>query len=425
MTQRDRWGTALGLFVALGVGCSPPSHHPDAGPVDSGPPDAGIPDAGWPLPLSDFGTQYIDAWCSYAARCIVGDVFDTPTCVAEQGALANGYNGTGTMIGLIDAGSVTYDPIRARGCVDDLTNMDCSATFERITDIPSCAAALIGQVPDSLRCTADVACVPTDICFFSGAFDSEQLCGGFCGRKMNRCDTDADCATGQICNAQNVCEIPPNPPGGLGFACGTEDSCQPGLGCFLESADGGTLVCDTYTPLTPGGPVACDIDQRCPSQAGVALLCMQGGCYPPPPPVAEGKACSLSLANCQSGLACVPNDTEQTGVCVTPRQRGDSCSNVFECGGPISASWCDEGQGTCVARPAAGSACTPSPTSLCDITTSWCDTSRAPATCAAYLSPGSACTVDGQCGPPWSGNTCSTVDGGTACVAPPQPSCGP
>ncbi|MCB9593214.1 MAG: hypothetical protein H6719_10820 [Sandaracinaceae bacterium] len=195
-------------------------------------------------------------------------------------------------------------------------------------------------------CAEDQPCPEGGVCLESmagatcyGGCDFDAADGDFCPRDgygcadmlgvcLPGCDTDAECATGLVCDTtggfygEGACA---NPDAHLGDACTDETECPPGTTCFSERFTGipggacGSFGCDPTTG--DGCPdngtcvstgrrggiclLACEADTDCTRDGQSCTDSPNGGyCGPSFVPANLGQVCSAGRGSCTGG-ACL------------------------------------------------------------------------------------------------------------------------
>jgi len=141
-------------------------------------PDARPPDAGSALTGSQFVGQYDVVYCNAAFACAAsfpGSAFeftvDFGTSTSQCVQLAQQYDVPATIDADIASGLIDFDPTLGTACLAGL-GYDCATLWQQgLTNQATCAAAMIGKVPDGGACHVDWDCAWTSGC---NAFDQCQ-----------------------------------------------------------------------------------------------------------------------------------------------------------------------------------------------------------------------------------------------------------
>lgn len=150
-----------------------------------------------------------------------------------------------------------------------------------------------GSCPDGMTCVEDEASACPE-----GAYCILPPSAGEC---RPECDTDEDCADGEVCEgASGAC-----PPGAYCILAPTHGACVPD-----EGGDGGCpdgAYCVLPPPPDPG-PTFCDPDGSCPEgmlcDEYEASDCPEGAYCVMPPGPGECRPMCLSQADCEEGQVC-------------------------------------------------------------------------------------------------------------------------
>ena len=237
----------------------------------------------------------------------------------------------------ITKGSVIFDNLVAKQCLDDFAKSECG-----VVSLPSCDLVFVGTIPNGGACTDTQECAGDAHC----QLDS---CPGTCQANPTMgqsCLDSARCGADLACNADNVCDLPL----ANGEPCQTGDNCASG---YCRSVDG-VRTCDDlteYFSLARDAPCdglfTCQKGLYCPITLGEAPVCT---------PVANlGQACtSLPYDTaCVDGAYCATTsgDASGAGTCVAQTALGGTCTQAREC----MTGVCDGG--TCQPRSALGGPC--------------------------------------------------------------------
>ena len=220
--------------------------------------------------------------------------------------------------------------------------------------------------PGDCGCTSDADCSRA----------GEVCLDGTCQRPP--CGSDADCATGLVCDrGTGDCVVPPCVSDGdcpSGRVCregtcrlpsGQCSVCQP---CSRIEECGGTGIC---SPVRPGGQavcvVACGPNNECPGDSQ-CFATLGGASYCLNPDAASGQICPPTYVcgdgNPCAGVTCPPGQVcdSRTGRC-TGADHGDGC-DVCEpcesdaaCNGGVCARFSASGPGYCTQVCGADGAC--------------------------------------------------------------------
>lgn len=144
-------------------------------------------------------------------------------------------------------------------------------------------------------------------------------------RRKNKCNVDADCHNGQVCQSHHCVTPPPPPPAG----CQSNNDCKSGQVC-VNGACG-----------------ACTIDSQC----NAGDVCQAGKCVVAPPPpsgcqsntdCSNGQVCvNGSCGACTADNQCSNGEVCKNGACTTPPPPPNGgCSNSDDC---QNGGLCDNG----------------------------------------------------------------------------------
>lgn len=359
---------------------------PDAGvAADGGAGDAGeAGDAGTaagPLALGEFEAAWTTAFCDGFVRCGEGSEAYCRTWVSRGGGDVERFDSYLRAAAAALAGQATYDPAKARACVESVGARPCGEW----RPFDACIAAFTGKIGKGESCASLYACERGLVC---RAGDGDA-CSATCETPFDSCIDDRDCGPGDECGVGSRTCGSRRAPGGEGEACGSADRCAPGLGCFEES---GAWKCRAFG----AEGTACDRNKlcgeglRCSGTADFYFRCVR--------PIAEGDSCAALREGCATGLACLA-ESATVATCRRPKDVGEACTRSTECGvGPSDTRelHCDRSTGKCARLPASG-ACA---NAHCDPLVAYCDLLAADPTCAAYKAVGASCLLEDECGPP-------------------------
>jgi hypothetical protein len=418
---------ALGAAACSGKNDPPPTPTPDAGTpgdVDAGPDehDAGSPcdggvydaDAGTcvvepeviPTAQEEFEQKFLETWCAYLDRCDL-DVRSLDTCVAAQKARGHAFNSVPMNMELLADGKTTYNGKQATLCLDAIPKVACNTPVKSQVSLPECQRVFTGQGLDSSTCVTDGQCGEGLFCLQVKS-GSTPVCAGSCRPRGLRCEVRTDCAEGQTCTESQFCVKAPVDPGELNEPCGTDDLCSQKtrtLACVED--DGGVRTCQQ----APRQGSRCDVHRQCAE----GYVCRDSGESGQAVPTcfkravaAVGEACDIyTPASCSPGLVCVLNTNGAN--CQAPKKLGESCTDLYDCGGVYSTLMCDSATSKCVQRPHEGACPKQGDASLpmgCDVLSSFCDQDHGQV-CAAFRAEGDACAADLECGPYWLSPRCT------------------
>ncbi|HJL14102.1 MAG TPA: hypothetical protein RMH99_00530 [Sandaracinaceae bacterium LLY-WYZ-13_1] len=365
----------------------------DAGPVADAAPDASDPPDGGPTgpTLADFREGYRQAACELLVECEskLGPLglLTERVCHPAEGMVFDGLNDS------VAGGTVTYDPVAARTCLDDFGALGCADLFSLESPFDMlCRDVFTPTVAAGDPCARDEECV-------DGRCVVEATCPGTCVALAEAgmgCDDDDECAEGLAC-VGGSCEA----RRGEGGSCaGDDDDCMAGLYC--EAGTCATRPTEGDPCERPVGVSECADALVCTGPEG-SRTCATGA--------ADGASCDADTP-CAPGLRC--NDGSNT--CIRIVAAGGACSASRQC--PFYF-WCDGG--TCVPLPTAGESCSLAPSCVqgqCESGTCerradgetcrgsfvapfgdcdaglYCDSG----TCTATSSDGASCTDDDECG---------------------------
>jgi hypothetical protein len=294
-----------------------------------------------------------------------GVLFESPAvCVEHVHRFA--YDDVDDLIGFVRAGSIRFDGVAARTCLDQVAAR-CASTNSQVNQL--CRRAFVGTVAIGGGCWRNQQCVEGAWCDHGSA--GAQACPGACRAQLaagamcvtaRQClgwgEGNATCVSGRCATARE------GSPAAEGQPCGevpgadmsvTRTACATGLACRSS-------VC--RRPLAVGAPC----DQRmdvCPP--GTACVVRPGTTAPTCAAAADivrnapGLACNparnaFPLCNPTARLTC--NAATMTCEALGNGALGARCPP----GGELNAATCDPGlrcdamSSTCVARLAVGAA---------------------------------------------------------------------
>ena len=360
-------------------------------------------DSGNPIDLSDpsaFCDAYSKATANHQLACLGGSltVGGQPLCLVAPNTE-------------VSSGSVSYDPVAASACLDELPVLPCWQT-----DGSDCSKVFTGTIPEGGACFPAFGlteCVPGTRCV------ADVQCPGVCtgyAQLGDACDMNSDsstfCGAGLYCapgsNPQCVAAPVPTTPA-LGTPCGWYYDCQDGyvqLACEGPNGpvyDPGTTD-GTCQPPRDDGPCLNPSDCRSYVCAGGSTAPMTAGvCVPPK---VTGDACTPGLEECGPGTYC-----GSASACVLLPTVGQSCAASAGEGKGCLDVPCDPVSLTCVPLGNLGELGGPCVTVACDIDLT-CDSTK---TCVPSCFRGNACGAPGQvcCAGTGSAGLCNS---GLACV---------
>ncbi len=270
----------------------------------------------------------------------------------------------------IARGTVVFDPVQARACINALEANPCTLSNNGTAAL-ACQDVFEGTQPAGGACSINEECGVEQFCALTTA------CPGTCQARRTSgqdCSDERHCTAGLTCSADGMCVAPPGIGAGctelgacpLGMLCnggqcrpheevlvGTEGGscslmagplCLPGLSCVVDmvGAGGATFVCRAAVAAGAacrlGVPAQCPVGQAC-AETDAMRLDFDGVCAPVPS--AEGDACDLS--GCAEGLRCTDE------VCVRIRDNGEACETMEQCASSVCMG------GVCVAPMLCGS----------------------------------------------------------------------
>ncbi len=307
ISTRARLGMRVAALFVCTVGCSKTS------PGD--PSDLSDPSA--------FCDAYLKAELNHQVVCSGGSSAAVTTAITAQSC--------GSVESEVSSGSVSYDPVAASACLDELPVLPCwqsdAADYSKVFTgtIPeggTCFPAILGLeecVPET-RCVTNVQCpgVCTGYAQLGEACSMDDTSSTFCANGLT-------CAPGSEpeCVAAAVAAAVPTPA--LGTPCSWYFECQ---GLDVQ------LTCEG-----PNGPI------YDPSSGTAAGTCQ--------PPRDDGPC--LDPADCRSGLCVGGNEaTAMAGVCMPPKVAGDACTPGLQGCGP--GTYCGSAS-VCVVVPSVGQSC--------------------------------------------------------------------
>jgi hypothetical protein len=375
-------GAALGIrvvaLVAWTVGCSKANPNDSGNPIDLSDPGA-------------FCDAYSKAMAIHQLACLGGTltVGGQPLCLVAPNTE-------------VSSGSVSYDPVAASACLDELPVLpcwqndgsDCSKVFTgTIPEGGACFPAFgIEECVSGTRCVVSVQCpgVCTGYAQLGETCDMDDTSSTFCGAGLT-------CAPGS--NPQ--CVAAPVPTPGLGTPCSWFYDCQMSnvtLACEGPNGPINTSTPDgTCQPPRDDGPCLSPSDCR-------SYVCVGGNCMPPK---VTGDACTPGMRECGPGTYC-----GSASACALLPTVGQSCAGSAAEGPGCLDVPCDPVSLTCVPFGKLGDSCQTVPCSIelsCDSTSLTCVPSCIRG--SACGAPGQVC-CDGQTGPGPTG----LCNSGSACV---------
>lgn len=350
-----------------------------------------------PSDLSDpsaFCDAYSKAMANHQLTCLGGTLTDSlaPLCLF----------GPNTEV---SSGSVSYDPVAASACLDELPTLpcwqydgsDCSKVFTgTIQEGGACFPAFgITECVPGTRCVANVRC--------------PGVCTGY-AQLGEPCDMNSDsstfCGAGLSCSSQCVA-VPVAPTPAIGTPCTWYYDCQDGnvaLACEGPNGpvDNPGSTDGTCQPPRDDGPCFSSADCRSSVCAGGSAAPMTAGvCIPPK---VTGDACTPGLRECGPGTYC-----GSASACVLLPTVGQSCAASLAEGKGCLDVLCDPVSLTCVPFGKLGDPCQ---IFTCGIEFA-CDPTSL--TCVPGCLRGSACGASGQacCA---AGSKAGLCNSGLACV---------
>ncbi len=291
--------------------------------------------------VTDMEEPLINAMCSKIEECVPSlEVFFTPwTC--EDFARMNVSASLAASQRRVDNGELTFDPAKARACIDELNALACSDLYldgGPFGPAEACREALTGNKAAGESCSDDAECAPSLYC------DRSMACPGTCAEPI---------AAGGSCRDEQRCAD--------GQRCFVPDGSTDGMGTCMTPADEGE-ACDTEMGPPCARSLRCQTDGD--STAGTC-----GREFSASTDAAMGEACGVigrGLTLCADGLVCAIS-TGFMGTCqadglgegeACPFAIPDPCGDGLYCdgampGGPTGMST----MGTCKKMPAAGEPC--------------------------------------------------------------------
>jgi hypothetical protein len=299
------------------------------------------------LAPEDLGEAMADAFCTRLVRC--GLVASTAACEA----LLDVDNEE--LLAAIEAGTIDYDGVAARECLDAFAAASCDQSSESVrVEPPACAEAIRGTVADGGVCHASAECISQD-CTVPDC--GMACCAGTCATTTPDAAIGGSCATascvdGAYCDAAMVCRalLAAN------ATCTGNDECGYGLYCEQTGPSGVCRDAPNRGDACPTGDCA-DLGDRC-DQATMICVALS----------AAGGPCGTSGGGCQFGLVC----DAATMSCASPPAIGQPCQ--FQC---ADGAYCDAG--TCAAVKPDGQMCVGDDECVSD----YCDPFATPSVCAA------------------------------------------
>jgi len=272
------------------------------------------------LGIADFPDAFLDARCSYEARC--GLFQSADACrTFEQARTVDSPNPEAAQ----KAGKLHFDAAAAQACLDVYKQASCDATLQAADTFAVCSKITIGTVAQGGACGFNGECESNN-CQHASCPDA--CCTGTCQPAVAQPDVGQPCTLicidGAFCGVDSICHA--NLPEGA--ACTASDVCGYGLYCAGDTAS----TSGACRPLPHTGE-ACE--EGCALLADVCVA----GCTP----------VGFAGASCTS-YSCAPGFTCVGAQCVALPALGEPCQG--ECAGE---AWCNAN--TCVARLANGSPC--------------------------------------------------------------------
>ncbi|MDP1828037.1 MAG: hypothetical protein Q8L48_32480 [Archangium sp.] len=257
----------------------------------------------------------------------------------------------------LDAGSVLYDGLQAKQCLDDLATI-CGVRA-------ACEGVFTGTVTVGGACHTSRECAGETWC------DRSLSCPGTCAAKAG---------AGTVVRAAEICGT-----SGLDFLADGSVSCQdlepPGGPCDENSDCQASLVCRQGSC----GTAALTGEACTGSECAHGLRCDQGTCRSW---AKRGEPCVSNLSSagghCQLGLSC------RGGICADALAYGEPCGvNPNDCGAGLRCDLTDA-MPVCLRRGTEGAACS----SFFDCDPGFaCPRGR----CTAELGAGGACASSREC----------------------------
>jgi hypothetical protein len=222
-----RVGAVIGVF-ALVSGCS------------------GGGGSGRSLPLEQFGTKFIAAYCHKLLSCcssaqlaaINPTIVDQASC--EASLVPSPQSDLALAPGLVDAGVVTYHADTAQGCLNELAAFPCGGAGQ--SALSQCGRVFQGTLTAGSPCGVSLECA-SDYC--TNAPSGGIACAAPVG--LGESCEFAPCSSGLSCVS--------SPSSGQPRTCG-----QPfpdGSGCMYDAdCAGGACVMDASTGLATCGPLS-------------------------------------------------------------------------------------------------------------------------------------------------------------------------
>jgi hypothetical protein len=291
-----------------------------------------------------FQPTALAAICRLAVLC--GDYPTQATCESSEQTQPHLYD---TLATDIQSGTVAYDGVKARTCIDSLNTISSCMGGLGSVEVQfsaTCTGIFTGKVPAGGTCYFSDECAGGAACDHTatngiGCYTFTQCCAGNCSATPSSIPLGGDCSSAANCAAGTICSTSLTPatcvavPATVGASCATGQLCASPLYCSSTA-----MTCQEL-PLT-GEPCA-----------------------------HSGSLASYGVISCQS-----PFDTcdATTDICVRMIAVGAVCDPTNDhC---VRYAFCDPTTSACVTRPAVGQPCDPnSPACLggsCDPTTSQC-----------------------------------------------------
>ncbi|HET9063548.1 MAG TPA: dockerin type I domain-containing protein [Candidatus Binatia bacterium] len=193
----------------------------------------------------------------------------------------------------------------------------------------------IGACPE---CDSDDDCAAGEVC---------NLSTGFCIDPNGGCDDDSDCGGGQVCNlATGTCIDPDGPCEDDSDCCGCQ-VCNPETGLCQDPTDECAVDADCDDGLFCTGAETCDLLRGCKAGAVVCndgVACTVDGCDE------ETDSCSNTASDvaCDDGIFC-------NGAETCDAENGCVAGTAVDCGGGsedfCAVGACDESTKGCVLEP--------------------------------------------------------------------------
>lgn len=290
-----------------------------------------------PLAVDDYPAAAREALCHRLVRC--GEIESLEICRATNLGVTLAF--TASERAAFDAGTIVYNALTARDCVDDLADQSCDTTSDSFRNGPgACDAIVAGTLGDGERCAFDLECRSRD-CVVPAC--GEACCTGHCvgdARVLPGANEPCPgfaCAPGAVCDRSTRTCVALQP---AGAAC-----------TFLYQCDYGLLCVDHKCSALPA------LGERCTSVCRDAGATCGENTHSCIPAGLRGAACTIGsgLSACSPIYLCDRTSHCSAGLALgQPCGLGDRCADVDAfCDAPLAG-----GDGVCALPGPNGAPCT-------------------------------------------------------------------